>query len=294
MKRFTTVQFLVALAVSTVLAADYDDPIARYKFWPMASAAYSDNPAQCVSDNFAHAQFKNQYTVVCDDIQNKTCSGFTAVSINDKAIILSFRGDADTSQVLDEIIEELFDPLSPFVAGGAVGKYFLDAFNAVWNAGMKNDFLALKNQHTSYEVWVTGHSLGGAMAALAATSISKLGYMTPAKIKLITFGEPRVGNVDFAATVDSLVPYTFRVTHAFDMFVQLPQQGGDQGYQHHKAEIWYDNNMAVGAAYVVCDEDEGAGCSDGFPAFSLDNHHFYFNTGYLFAMTGCPGYNPNP
>ena len=127
--------------------------------------------------------------------------------------------------------------MSPFTAGGAVSKYYFDAFNAVWNSGMKNDFLALKNKHTDYEVWVTGHSLGGAMAALAATSISKSGYMSSDKIKLITFGEPRVGNSDFAAAVDKLVPYTFRVIHALDLVAHFPPKG-KMGYYHHKTEIW--------------------------------------------------------
>ena len=70
----------------------------------------------------------------------------------------------------------------------------------------------------------------------------------------------------------------------------------------------YDDDMTVNAAYTVCNADEGDGCSDSAPDVSMDvsgmilyfdkylfqDHHFYFNTGYIFAMLGCPGYNPNP
>ena len=66
--------------------------------------------------------------------------------------------------------------------------------------------------------------------------------------------------------------------------------------------------MAVGLPYTVCNEDEGAGCSDGSIDLSVDvsgmilyfnkylfqEHHYYFNVSYLFADQGCPGYNPNP
>lgn len=118
-----------------------------------------------------------------------------------------------------------------------MNKYFLDGFNDVWAAGMKDDFLALKNANPSYELWVTGHSLGGAMASVAATTISKLGYVSSDKIKLITFGEPRVGNADYVTVLDNLLSYVFRIVHAHDIVPHLPPMGL-LGYTHHKSEVW--------------------------------------------------------
>ena len=37
---------------------------------------------------------------------------------------------------------------------------------------MKGDFTSLLNSYPTYQVWVTGHSLGGAMAILAANYIT--------------------------------------------------------------------------------------------------------------------------
>ena len=105
MLKFISVQFFLLFTISTVWGAGYDETLARYKIWPMASAAYSDNPAQCITDNFADAkvgdivsifmkeplQFVGQYTYQCDIVKDDTCSGFVAVSNSDKAIILSFR-----------------------------------------------------------------------------------------------------------------------------------------------------------------------------------------------------------
>jgi predicted lipase len=56
-------------------------------------------------------------------------------------------------------------------------------------------------------VTFTGHSLGGALASLSAlrTALEKL---RPSNmIKLYTFGQPRVGNVDLAMKHNELVPF---------------------------------------------------------------------------------------
>ena len=102
---------------------------------------------------------------------------------------------------------------------------------------MKDDFLTLKNANPDYELWVTGHSLGAAMACIAAATVSSYKYVPAEKIKLVTYGEPRVGNSDYVTAVDTLVPYAFRVTHAHDLVAHLPPKGM-LGYYHHKTEVW--------------------------------------------------------
>ena len=59
MKKFIILGLFVILAVSTVFADDYNEDLARYKLWPMASAAYSSNPGLCVKDNFADGQVEH-------------------------------------------------------------------------------------------------------------------------------------------------------------------------------------------------------------------------------------------
>ena len=52
----------------------------------------------------------------------------------------------------------------------------------------------LNERHTVDRIIVTGHSLGGAIATMAAIDLY---WIYGAKIKIINFGSPRVGNLAF-------------------------------------------------------------------------------------------------
>jgi triacylglycerol lipase len=63
-------------------------------------------------------------------------------------------------------------------------------------------------------VVVAGHSLGGAMATLAALRLA--GRMDPSRIELYTFGAPQVGDVAFASLLDRTVPTCVRFVNPHD------------------------------------------------------------------------------
>uniref|UniRef100_A0AC34QPU1 Fungal lipase-like domain-containing protein n=1 Tax=Panagrolaimus sp. JU765 TaxID=591449 RepID=A0AC34QPU1_9BILA len=158
----------------------------------------------------------------------------------------------------------------------------------LWNAGMKNDFLALKNANPDYQVWVTGHSLGGAMASVAASSIVHLGYSTASNLKLYTFGQPRTGDKTFAAAHDKLIPESYRVTHKADMVPHVPPENL-LSYFHHQSEVWYNNDMTPGSSHVECNADESKKCSDGLLIkLSIQDHLKYFDTDVSgYGVAGC-------
>ena len=52
---------------------------------------------------------------------------------------------------------------------------------------------------------VTGHSLGAAMASLCAGYIAYMGYIPGDKIKLVTYGQPRTGDLAYANYIDNTV-----------------------------------------------------------------------------------------
>ena len=101
---------------------------------------------------------------------------------------------------------------------------------------MKDNFLSLQKAYPNYKILTTGHSLGGALASIAAGTIADNKYASPNNIMMITFGQPRVGDSKYAASMNKLVPYTFRVINGRDPVVLVPPM--KYGYHHHGKEIW--------------------------------------------------------
>ncbi|VDN32045.1 unnamed protein product [Cylicostephanus goldi] len=166
---------------------------------------------------------------------------------------------------------------------------------AVWNGGVKDDFLTSAHKYPEYELWIVGHSLGGSMAALAASYIEKMKLFDGKKIKVVTFGQPRTGNRAFADIHGEQIPYTFRVTHNHDVIPHLPLKNMKQ-YHHHKSEVCpYLNQVYPKLYYIECDEEESLGCSDRYIDKSFNDHHRYYNV-YIsrWGEAGCVGNPADP
>lgn len=58
--------------------------------------------------------------------------------------------------------------------------------------------------------------MGGSYASIAAAHVIKLALFPADKVKLVTFGQPRTGDLDFAVAHDNLVKYRYRVIHNLD------------------------------------------------------------------------------
>jgi hypothetical protein len=95
--------------------------------------------------------------------------------------------------------------------------------------------------YPDYHVTLVGHSLGGAVAALASLEFKARGW----EPQVTTFGEPRIGNKAFVSFLDSqfnLTTQNFsqdtyrRVTHVNDPVPLLPPE--EWGYRMHAGEIF--------------------------------------------------------
>ena len=67
---------------------------------------------------------------------------------------------------------------------------------------------------------IVGHSLGGAVATLAAFDLSLIA--NPKHLYVFTYGSPRVGNQYFAQIYGERVKSTWRFVHAADPIPHLP------------------------------------------------------------------------
>ena len=141
-----------------------------------------------------------------------------------------------------------------------------------------NATMRILEDHPGASIWVAGHSLGGAIASLSALEMA-LHYQSKS-IGLVTFGEPRVGNLFFARFLDEWVPRAIRLVHQDDAVPHLPPQGNDllllTAFHHHATEVWQTGTKDD--TFVVCNPSgEDPKCSDSLTPWdrSIEAHKWY-------------------
>ena len=102
-----------------------------------------------------------------------------------------------------------------------VNKYFYLIFEIIKNDIFSEVILNDIKQNKDYQIIFTGHSLGGAMATLASYYFKKhnLGENEPI---LITFGQPRVGNENFARNYMEIISNVYRIERENDIVSMFP------------------------------------------------------------------------
>jgi triacylglycerol lipase len=88
-------------------------------------------------------------------------------------------------------------------------------------------------------VTALGHSLGGAMATLAAVDFKR--NLGRRQVDLCTIGGPRVGKFAFRRNFNREIPLAFRVTNQFDIVPHVPSLV--TGWNHVGEEIEVDGNV---------------------------------------------------
>ncbi|KAM4055720.1 lipase (class 3) domain-containing protein [Hirsutella rhossiliensis] len=97
-----------------------------------------------------------------------------------------------------------------------------------------------------FRLVITGHSLGGALATLAAVHLRNAGI----PCDVYTYGAPRIGNDRLAAHVAAQRGFTARITNARDIVAAIPNYGWMiwywRSYAHHYPEYWYPDGLDRG------------------------------------------------
>eukprot|EP00127_Corallochytrium_limacisporum_P005378 Clim_evm54s203 gene=Clim_evmTU54s203 len=118
--------------------------------------------------------------------------------------------------------------------------YVHEGFFNAWMA-LKKDVMAmaekLQAENPGQPLYVTGHSLGGALATLCAMSLAL--EMPNVPLVVYTFGSPRVGNIVFAQLYNRLVPNTFRVVNDGDVVTGIP------GFKFLKSRYQHVGNKVI-------------------------------------------------
>ena len=107
-------------------------------------------------------------------------------------MVVAFRRTECTRQLIDELLESVITPSQDFL-NDKVQAYFKTAFEDLWQC-MEPKVKALLSKNLSYQIWVTGHSLGAALALLVSAWLAYCNIAPRQNIILYTFGSPRVGD----------------------------------------------------------------------------------------------------
>lgn len=111
----------------------------------------------------------------------------------------------------------------------AVHYGFLQAYKSIQDALHRALGLLSNDLDEEYSFYFTGHSLGGALATLAAVDMQKRYGLGGDRLCVMTFGAPKVGNVNFVRHFNETVPNAFRIVNDADAIARLPQSvGGDR------------------------------------------------------------------
>ncbi len=138
--------------------------------------------------------------------------GFVLESVD--CSVIAFRGTAST---LDWITDAIASQVNyRFVQGGGRTHQGITAIYASLRTRL---FAAVWSLPKDKPLYVTGHSLGGALAVLAAPDIAANAGIVPT---VFTFGAPRVGDWRFMLRFNKLIPEAYRWQNAYDLVTHVP------------------------------------------------------------------------
>jgi predicted lipase len=157
---------------------------------------------------------------------NHSTQAFIAKS--DDTIYVSFRG-TEADNPIDWIADAKFAPAAG-VFGASVHSGFSGGLDEVWSD------VASIVEAASTPVVLTGHSLGAALATLAAARFTEMG--TPVA-GLHTYGSPRCGLSQFKSELDQrTLDLSYRFINHIDLVTRVPLLS--QGYRHVGNRVYFD------------------------------------------------------
>lgn len=199
---------------------------------------------QCMGSGKGSITVPSPYTLeevifegVDSTIDNITCVDDTSViplafiATKGNSIYVVFRGTVENSEAVadTDVIQVPYD----FVPdGGTVSEGFLGIYDGTQANPIESEILNELDKLIStgkYDtIFITGHSLGGALSVLAFPDLSR--NVTIPNVIMYSFAGPAVGNATFANTYASLYGLnriSWRVVNTNDLFTKLPPLGLD-------------------------------------------------------------------
>jgi triacylglycerol lipase len=149
---------------------------------------------------------------------------------NDQLIVLAFRG-TESKCLKDWMTDANINLIEDCY--GEVHRGFSFGLNEIWQEILQK-LATFRTQNQA--LFITGHSLGAALATLAAARLS-----APDQVQgVYNFGSPRVGNQDFVTCFDSVYAgRAFRFVNNNDLVTRVAPR--EFGYRHISQSLYFDS-----------------------------------------------------
>ncbi|KAF2643139.1 alpha/beta-hydrolase [Massarina eburnea CBS 473.64] len=197
-------------------------------------------------------------------------TGFVSLDATNKMIVITFRGTAS----IDNWITDLtFKTVDTNLCEGCTAHA---GFWQSWQDSRKEVLASverLSNANPTFKIVTTGHSLGGAIATIAAADLRNLKY----NVDLYTYGAPRIAD----STLSSYITKqgnNYRVTHYNDIVPQVPPMFMD--FVHISPEYYIEthNFKSVDAGNIkVLEGEKNTNGNAGHMLPDVLAHLWYFN-----------------
>jgi hypothetical protein len=228
----------------------FDPAFARDVVLPLAQAAYAVMDGNAASLPAGYSQtsliqadavvltaMTNPHPAVVAMTKDTDIFGLMGRNTASRTVFLSFRGTSDVAEWVADI-DALPDDYRPISGFGQVHAGFQDVYELVRANIAANLATAAAGCD---QILITGHSLGAALAVLAAPDVARSMPPNTIEPRLITFAGPRVGVSDFAANFNALIESCYRVVNFLDVVPFLPPAP----YVHVGAQISVDSGGQV-------------------------------------------------
>jgi triacylglycerol lipase len=147
--------------------------------------------------------------------------------VNSDRLYIVFRGSDKSIDWMNNI--QFRQQIYPYGDGNSEVQFhrgFMLAYFAV-----RDRLLQAMDKFEGQRVIVTGHSLGGALATIAALDLQyNLGRDNNLTFVVNTFGAPRVGNSAMTESYNRRLPNSYRFIYGWDIVTRIPRAW--QGFDH--------------------------------------------------------------
>ena len=258
---------VVALLCSVILGFDKDRAIRAS--W-LSKAAHCDDPSLRSWTCFAcRGPHLSNVTILQNSSHDFRV--FVGYDAENNEIVIAHRGSSNLKNWIADF--EFWLVKYADCPDCKVHKGFWDTYHDV-AAGILAQVGALHQQFPTATVFITGHSMGGAISIHTAIDIAK--KVGIRNITLYSLGQPRMGNPQFIAYASTFLPLGrhFRIVHSHDPVPHLPPKGWD--YQHLPTEVWYNNDG--NSTYRLCTDSiraDDKSCSDSIIPYGFWDHAKY-------------------